>query len=153
MTSEDRAFLDRLSLRLLNKPLDAEWLVTSVHHHGGHDTEDLSNVELVALLEGRYTGDWWKPAFAFSEMLAYFAAIRHVHEPVTNEHVVTWAYAVLALADALEQGASDWDLQLDVFIESYLAVKERLDAEDAVWMMRRAFCRSMSARVLPVNGG
>ncbi|MDX9976389.1 MAG: hypothetical protein RBU21_25665 [FCB group bacterium] len=140
MTPEDRAFLDALSLRLLEEKLRPDWLVKSVHHHGGLDAASLSRSDLLALLEGSYSGDWWEPVFTFSEMLAYFAGARQLQQHRWNdEATVTWAFAVLALADALEQSASNWELQFNLVIDSFLAVRESLDVEEGLWIMRRVF--------------
>ena len=89
----------------------------------------LSDTDLMSLIEGRFTGDWNKPAFAFSELLAFYAA---VGEKMQGQQVVGWVCALFIIRDAAQRKATDWSLQFNNFIKVFIYIKERLKTEESV---------------------
>lgn len=138
MLAEDRRFLNRLSERLRGAPFDHA-VLEEVKRSGGHDMSDLSIEDLSALMAGQYSGDWYELAFAFGETL--WGYTKEVNSNIVDIDVVVWAFCLLGLCDALEQGQSDWDLQARAIHKSFLAVRDHLELDEELWLLKRTFTR------------
>ena len=134
MTDPDRQMLGAMWARLVGSELSLEKLVARIRHDGGLDVSGLSDEELRQLFDGRFSGNWKEPAFAFSELLALYRG-GATHDPA--EQTVGWAFAVLSLADALERDVTDLDLQFNNFIDGFVAFKERLTTDESIHILKR----------------
>jgi len=139
MTKDDIDLLKAILFQLGEGDFSNDKLVEQVLHDGGHDMSRLSREDLTSLLEGRFSGDWHKPACAFSELLAYYRACG---EELASNQVVGWVFASLVIADAIERDATEWERQFENFITGFTAVKERLQIDQSVQILRRVFCRA-----------
>ncbi len=136
MTRQDIAFLEKLWERLSGERLVPQQLTKQIKHDGGHDVSNLSDEDLMELVEGRFAGDWKGAAFSFSELLAYYAALGKKR---TKKQVVAWVFASFVIADAIKHGAADWELQFNNFIGGFLAVRNELETEESVRVFQRVF--------------
>lgn len=136
MTKKDVVFLDGLWRRLTGDAFTPQELAKQVKHDGGHDMSKLSEEDLLQLLDGRFSGDWKEPAFSFSELLAFYCV---PDENRSKKQTVGWVCASFVIADAIEQGAADWELQFDKLVDSFLAVRNDLEAKEAVHVFQRVF--------------
>lgn len=136
MTKQDIAFLDGLWRRLTGDAFTPQKLAEQLKHDGGHDMSNLSEEDLLQLLDGRFSGDWKEPTFSFSELLAFYCV------PDANrskKQTAGWVCASFVVSDAIKQGATDWELQFDKLIDGFLAVRNDLEAKDAVHVFQRVF--------------
>jgi hypothetical protein len=136
MTQHDILFLDGLWRRLTGDAFSSETLAKQIKHDGGHDMSDLSEATLLQLLDGRFSGDWKEAAFSFSELLAFYCV---PDENRSKKQTVGWVCASFVISDAIRQGATDWELQFDKLIDGFLAVRNDLEAEEAVYVFQRVF--------------
>lgn len=149
MTENDIAFLDRLWRRLTGDAFTAQKLAEQLKHVGGHDMTNLSEGELLQLLNGRFSGDWNEPAFSFSELLADYCL---PDENRPKEQTVGWVCASFIISDAIKQGATDWELQFDKLIDGFLAVRDNLETEEAIHVFQRVFrCGDETRRPNPTG--
>lgn len=136
MTKQDVVLIEKLWNRLTGTTFVSSDFVKVILRHGGHDMKNLSENDLLQLLEGRFTGDWHKPAFSFSELLAYYSV------PDKNrlkEEIVGWVFASFVIADAIKQGETDWEMQFNLFMNGFLEVRNDLEFDESVEIFRRVF--------------
>ncbi len=133
----DVQFYREVWSRLVGATFTAPKLVERVRVDGGYDLEGLSDRDLLDLVEGRFQGAWDGVAFAFSELLAYYSV---PGQTLTGEQVVGWIFASVSIADAIRKDATDWELQLNLFINGFLAVRDKLEADESVRVFERVFC-------------
>jgi hypothetical protein len=150
MTPSDIDLLKAIWFQLAEDDFSNEKLSEQVLHDGGNDMSNLSRLDVTALIEGRFSGDWHKPAFSFSEFLAYYRACG---EELTSHQVVGWVFASFVIADAIEHDAAEWERQFENFITGFVTVKERLQIDQSVQILRRVFCRpqELLAEKVPVE--
>jgi hypothetical protein len=149
MTKNDIVFLDGLWRRLIGDAFTAQKLAEQLKHDGGHDMANLSEGELLQLLNGRFSGDWKEPAFSFSELLAFYSV---PDENRPKKQTVGWVCASFIITDAIKQGATDWELQFDKLIDGFLAVRNDLETEEAVHVFQRVFrCDDETPRPNPTG--
>jgi hypothetical protein len=97
----------------------------------------LSNEELDALINQRFSGDWSEVAFSASELLAYYGAPQPPE--LKPEQVVCWVFAAFALSDAIRKQATSWDLHFDIFLNSFLRVRKFLHLYECIDIFLRVF--------------
>jgi len=136
MMKQDIALLAGLWHRFTGQSFLARQLAGQIKKDGGHDMSDLSEEDLVSLIEGRFAGDWNKAAFAFSELLAFYVA---VDSGIQVQQVVSWVCASLIIRDAVQKGATDWELQFNNFIKVFVLVKEQLETDECVNILAHVF--------------
>lgn len=136
MTKADVEFLERIWSELTGDNFSKGELVERVFVDGGHDMSGLTREDVLALLEGRFAGDWHRPAFSFSELLAYYLACG---KELTAHQIVGWIFASFVLRDAIERGAAEWEMQFNFFIDGFVVVRRRLEIDDSVEILRRVF--------------
>ncbi len=100
---------------------------------------NLSEEDVLQLLNGRFAGDWHEPAFSFSELLACYAAGEG--NDMTKEQMVGWVAGAFVVADAINQNATDLELQFNIFFEGFLVVRNKLGADECIHILRRFLCR------------
>ncbi len=138
--TRDTELLSVIWGRLVGGPLSPQRLVGQLRRDGGHDISVLSDVELLELVEGRFAGDWHKPAFAFSEMLACYSVV-----DLAPDQVVGWVFSVLAIADCLDREETDLEFQFINFINGYHRVGGMLLMDEWIYIFERLFCRTCPA--------
>ena len=149
MTKQDVVFLDGLWKRLTGSAYTPHKLAKQVKHDGGHDMSNLSEKDLLQLLDGRFSGDWKEPAFSFSELLAFYCV---PDENRSKKQTVGWVCASFVISDAIRQGAADWELQFDKLVDGFLVVRNDLEAAEAVRVFQRVFhCGEEAACANPTD--
>ena len=139
MTEADIDVLRDLWGRLTGSEFSLRRLARRIHQDGGGDMSNLSEDDLIRLMEGKFHGDWWEPAFSFSELLAYYAAGKG--SSMTKEQVVGWIAGAFVLADAISQNATDLELQFGIFFAGFLLVRQNLRPDECLYVLRRFLCR------------
>lgn len=134
MDVNDFGLLDALWRRLVGENLSTERLIGRLRSDGGHDILVLSDVELRELVEGRFAGDWHKPAFAFSEMIACYSV-----DEMAPDQVVAWVFSVLTVADCLGRGETEMEFQFNNFINGFYRVREKLEIDEWIYIFGRLF--------------
>src|SRR5580658_1729005 len=137
MTKEDRDFLQNVWFVLADDDFSTEKLANRVFADGGHDMSHLSQNDVLALIEGRFNGDWNDIAFSFSELLYYYVACGN---EMTPHQVVGWVFASFVIADAIKRDVAEWERQFDSFMRGFIIVKERLETDQSVLILQRCFC-------------
>ena len=141
MTKVDIDFLERIWFQLAEDEFSNDKLVELVLKDGGLDMSNLSRADVASLIEGTFSGDWHKPAFSFSELLTYYQACG---DELTSHQIVGWVFASFVISDAIKKGASEWELQLNFFINGFILIKERLQIDDSIHILRRVFSETPS---------
>jgi hypothetical protein len=142
MTKQDALFIEKLWNRLTGRKFVPEEFAKQVHWHGGHDMSGLSVENVLQLLEGRFSGDWHKPAFSFSELLAYYSVPNAKRDQSrTKEEIVGWVFASFVIADAIKQEAKEWEMQFNIFIDGFIEVRSELEIDEAIEIFQRVFQR------------
>lgn len=140
MNNTDVALLSEIWSSLVEDDFSKEKLIDRILKDGGHDMSDLSKEDLMALLEGRFNGDWSEPAFAFSELLSYYAACA---QELNSQQIVAWALASFMIADAIKHGAIEWERQFEVFMKEFIIIRDRLEIDHSIQILRRVFCETI----------
>jgi len=110
--------------------------------HGGIDMVQLTEEDLVRLFEGRFTGDWAKVAFSFSELLAvYSVPDKDRGQPRLNEEIVGWVFASFVMAEVIKQGNAEWEMEFNLFMNGFLAVRDELEIDEIVEIFQQVFAR------------
>jgi len=142
MTRQDSILIERLWNRLTGRKFVPQEFVKQVHWHGGHDMSNLTEEDLLQLLEGRFSGDWSQPAFSFSELLAFYSVPNASRDKSrTKEEIVGWAFAAFVIADAIKQGGTDWEMQFNLFMNGFFEVRSELEIDEAIEIFQRVFHR------------
>jgi hypothetical protein len=134
----DVEFYRALWSRLVDDAFTAQKLVARVRRDGGYDLAGMSDRDLLDLIEGRFSGPWDGAAFAFSELLAYYSV---PGQALTGEQVVGWVFASFSVAQAIDNDATDWELQFNLFLDGFLAVRRQLETDESVRIFERVFHR------------
>ena len=134
MNSVDLDFLASIWRQLSETDFQKETLIDLLLVDGGLDISELSRHDLLALMDGTFSGEWRRPAFAFSEMLSHYLAGAH---EMSDEHVVGWIFAAFILAEAIEQGATDWEREFNHFLAGLYILQARLEVDDSLFILRR----------------
>jgi hypothetical protein len=142
MTRQDAILIEKLWERLTGRKFVPQEFVKLVRLHGGHDTSNISHEDLLRLLEGQFAGNWSEPAFSFSELLAYYSVPNASRDKSrTKEEIVSWVFAAFVIADAIKQGATDWEMQFNLFMNGFLEVRSELEIDEAIEIFQRVFHR------------
>jgi hypothetical protein len=136
MTTRDLALLEKLWARLVGDGFLMRLLAEQIRKDGGHDVSDLSDEELIQLIEGRFSGDWREPAFAFGETLAFYVAMGSEMKP---QQVLGWVCSALIIRDAVRKNAADWDMVSNNLIKGFLVVRNQLHTEECVEILSSIF--------------
>jgi hypothetical protein len=140
MTKQDITLIEKLWDRLTGRKFAPKEFVKQIHWHGGHDMSNLSEEDLLQLLEGKFVGDWTAPAFSFSELLAFYSVPNSNRDKSrTKEEIVGWVFASFIIADAIKHGATDWEMQFNLFIKGFLEVRGELEIEESIDIFHRVF--------------
>lgn len=103
---------------------------------------NLSEDDLQQLLEGRFTGDWNEPVFSFSELLAFYSVPNTDRDKSrSKEEIVGWVFASFVIADAIKQGATDWEMQFNLFLNGFLEVRGDLQLDESIEVFQHVFQR------------
>jgi hypothetical protein len=138
MTKQDYILVEKLWGRLTGTKFVPLAFAQLIRRHGGHDMSNLRDEDVLQLLVGEFAGNWHDPVFSFSELLAYYSA---PDEKRTNEEIVGWVFASLVIADAIKQGATDWEMEFNKFINCFVEVRSKLETDEAVEIFQRVFHR------------
>lgn len=136
MTNQDVILIEKLWKRLVEKPFSPREFVKQIRWHGGQDMLNLSEEDLLQLLERRFSGDWHEPAFSFSELLAKYSV------PDKNrlkEEIVGWAFASFVISDAIKHEKAEWEMEFNNFMNCFAEVRDELEIEEIVQIFRRVF--------------
>jgi hypothetical protein len=133
---EDIVFLGQLWGRLVGEAFSPASLAGQVKADGGHDLSNLSQEELIQLIEGRFSGQWKEPGFSFSELLAFYCVPDGEKSP---RQVVAWVFASFVIADAIKHGAADWEMEFDKLIDGFLTIRKSLEMQESVHVFKRVF--------------
>ncbi len=136
MTNQDVILIEKLWNRLVDRKFLPSDFVKQVRWHGGYDMKNLTEEDLLQLLEGRFSGDWHKPTFALSELLAFYSV------PDKNRHkeeIVGWVFASFVISDAIKHDETEWERQFNLFMNGFLEVRSELEIEEAVEIFHRVF--------------
>lgn len=136
MAKEDVAFLERIWIRLATETFSKEILAQQVFKDGGIDMSRLSEKDILSLIEGRFDGDWHKPAFSFSELLTYYAACGKDLKP---QQIVGWVFAAFVISDAIKHDATEWERQFNFFMAGFLELRSKLEIDETVEIFHRVF--------------
>jgi hypothetical protein len=134
-------FLEQMARRLVGDDFSAQQLAETLRRNGGHDISGLSDAELIDLIEDRYSGNWQKPAFSFSEMLAYYSVLEGNLQP---QQIVGWAFAAMTLGKAFRRGHGDIDMNFNSFLDGFFSIRTRLEPEESVEIFGCFFGRDNS---------
>jgi hypothetical protein len=136
-TIRDLDFYRQLWVRLVGGEFSASSLAERVRNDGGMDIGNLSDAELLDLIEGRFSGNWTEAAFSSSELLAYYAVPGAITGP---EQIVGWVFIAFVAADAIKEDALEWEAQFNSFMNGFLSVRDQLEREECVQIFHRVFC-------------
>ncbi len=131
-------FVSRVKKRLLETDFDRGALVIQWRQDAGFDLSDFSDVELMELAEFAFRGDWNKVAFAFSELLAYYASLSMCNK-LSPRQLLGWICAALVISKSIRMKASDWEFNFDNFITVFVAVRDSLQLEEAIQLFLYIF--------------
>ncbi len=134
--AEDLPFYRSLWERLVKNEFVPQKLIDVVRHDGGLDISELSDGDLLALMEGRFAGNWFEVAFASGELLAHYSVPGLIACPA---HIVAWVFTAFMAADAIKHDATDLDLQFDKFINAFCIVRDKLETDEAIEIFQRFF--------------
>lgn len=135
--TRDVDFYRQLWERLVGHEFIPQKLADRLRVDGGVDIEDLSNANVLDLIEGRFSGPWSEVAFTSSELLASYSVPGGIQTP---EHVVGWVFASFAFADSVKKREADWEIQFNIFMNGFLNVRDKLEPEESVYIFQRVFC-------------
>ncbi|MGH8589482.1 MAG: hypothetical protein ACREXX_09160 [Gammaproteobacteria bacterium] len=134
--TKDVNFYRQLWERLVDREFTSQKLADRLRADGGVDIENLSNGNVLDLIEGRFSGPWSEVAFTASELLASYSVPGGIHTP---EQVVGWVFASFAFADSIKNDEADWEIQFNIFINGFLAVRDKLETEESIHIFQRVF--------------
>jgi hypothetical protein len=123
---------------LVEDAFSQEKLIGRILIDGGHDMSDLSREDLGALFEGQFSGDWHEPAFAFNELLSFYAARG---KEINSQQIAGWVWASFIISDAIKHGATQWENQFNSFLKGFVSISERLEIDQSVQILQRVFCK------------
>ncbi len=135
--ARDIDFYRSLWERLVGSQFTTKNLAARVHDDGGYDMENLSESDLIELIEGRFQGPWAEPGFSFSELMAFYSVAGAVKGP---EQVVGWVFASFVIAEAIKREVLDWELQFNNFFNGLVIVRPKLEPEELIQIFQRIFC-------------
>ena len=141
MNNTDMALISEIWASLVEDDFSKEKLISCILIDGGHDMSDLSKEDLLALFEGQFNGDWYEPAFAFNELLSFYAACG---KKINSQQIVCWVWASFIISDAIKHGGTQWENQFNSFINGFVTISERLEIDQSVQILQRVFCESKS---------
>lgn len=124
--------------RLVGEPFSPQSFAAQLRHDGGHDISNLSESDLMALIEGRFSGDWREVAFSFSELLTFYNAANDAN-PMTDRQTVGWCFAAMMIAESCRRDVTDWDLQINYLLDGLAHMRRRLEVEEMVELLGRVF--------------
>lgn len=140
MTKQDVLFIEKLWNRLTGRKFVPQEFAKEMHWQGGIDMSNLSPEDLLQLLEGRFSGDWDKPAFSFSELLALYSVPNAKRDRSrTKEEIVGWVFASFVIADAIKQEAAEWQMQFNLFMDGFIEVRSELEIDESIEIFQRVF--------------
>ncbi len=139
MIAKDMDLLKALWHRLVGGNFSSERLIGRIRHDGGNDVSNLSDDEVLQLIEGRFSGNWREPVFSFAELLGYYAVNSN---DLSNEQIVGWVFTVLILVEAMERGDADIDLLFNSFIDGFSRFRHKLPQEVWLYIFARFFACS-----------
>ncbi len=135
--TKDVDFYRSLWERLVGQEFTTKKLADRVHRDGGYDIENLTESDLIELMEGRFRGPLTEPAFSFSELIGFYSVPGAIQVP---EQVVGWVFASFVVADVIRKDLSDWELQMGKLLDGLMVVRNQLEAEELVQVFQRVFC-------------
>lgn len=135
--TKDVDFYRLLWERLVRHEFTPKKLAGRVHEDGGYDIENLTESNLIELIEGRFSGSWTEPAFSFSELMAFYSVPGAIKMP---EQAVGWVFASFVIADAIRKDMLDWELQIDKLLDGLMVVRHQLESDELVHVFQRLFC-------------
>jgi hypothetical protein len=148
MIKQDLDFLANVWLRLTQEAFSPQQLADLLRNDGGVDIRNLSESDVLELIEGQFNGDWREPAFTFSEILGFYAAHATLHKRLTKKQVVAWIFASFVVAEAVRQDVTDLELKFNKFIDGFLLVRDELDVDESTYVFQRFFARNSQAKTL-----
>jgi len=134
--TKDITFYRELWERLSGTDFTAQKLAERVRVDGGIDIRDLSESDVLALIEGSFSGSWKSAAFSFSEMLDSYSVTGGIENP---EQIVGWVFASFVVADAVRQGEIEWELHFNSLMDGFLSVRNKLETLEAIVIFQRVF--------------
>jgi len=142
MTKQDVLFIEKLWNRLTGRKFVPQEFAREMKWQRGVDMSKLSPDHLLQLFEGRFSGDWDRPAFAFSELLALYSVPNGKRDQSrTKEEIVGWVFASFVIADAIKQEAAEWEMQFNLFMNGFIEVRGELEIDESVEIFQRVFHR------------
>ena len=130
-------FIASCGCGLVGEEFAVQKLANRVRADGGVDIENLSAADVVDLIEGRFSGSWSEVAFSFSEILASYSVPGGIQSP---EQVVGWVVVTFVIADAIKKNETDWELEFNKVINGFLAVRDKLETDECIFILQRVFC-------------
>ncbi len=134
---KDVEFYRELWERLVGSTFTPKKLADRLRLDGGVDIEDLSDAHVLDLIEGGYSGPWSEVAFTSSELLASYSVPGGIQ---TAEQVIGWVFSSFAFADSAKHDEADWEIQFDIFINGFLAIRGQLEPDESIHIFQRIFC-------------
>ncbi len=135
-TNSDIELYERLWKKFHGGQLNIQALIDGVLKDGGHDMTGLTQHEIAALIEGRFTGDWNKVAFSFSELLSYYDALG---QKLTDTQAISWVFSAFTIAEAIKHGVTDWELQFNSVINGFSRIKGKFGRDELLEIFQRIF--------------
>jgi hypothetical protein len=135
--TQDMDFYRQLWERLVGHEFTPQKLADRLRVDGGVDIENLSAADVIDLIEGRFSGSWSEVAFSFSEILASYSVPGGIQSP---EQIVGWVFAAFVIADAIKKNEADWELEFNKVINGFLAVRDKLETDECIFILQRVFC-------------
>lgn len=136
MSKSDVALLEVIWSQATGDGYSNEKLAERLLKDGGNDMSRLTKGDIIDLIENRFCDDWHKPAFAFSELLAYYAACG---KELTPQQIVGWVLASFVIADVIEHGATEWERQFNILFDGFSVVKDKLEIDQSIQILQRVF--------------
>ncbi len=132
MNSVEIKFLGLLWQRLVGGQFDRDVFLRKIRETGGHEILCFSRDQLLALLEGRFLGDYEEVFFVFAEIMPCYVSFEN--EP---EKIVFWAFAVLMIADAAIVTKREVSMQFDSFMDAFIRFRSRLTTDESIFILAR----------------
>lgn len=129
--------IEQIWRRLTAEEFSKQRFIESLRKDGGIDIRNLSDHDLLSLLEERFSGDWAEPAFAFSEMLAMYCGLEGDLEP---RQIAGWAFASIIMGQAFRRGHGDICIGFNIFVRGYTNIQTKLEVEESVVIFHHFIC-------------
>lgn len=142
MNEADRRLVVEVSERNLGRRFDLPAVLAGCAADGGHDFSGpgLTLESLYRVWRGEESKHWDSLGFFAGELLAYYAAFE---APLNAEKTVQWLVAVFLVKNAIKQGYSSWDLQIDKILCVLGRTDGAINELDKIAVLKALVCEQL----------